>query len=71
VDIIVLGCLIEFSGVGLVVDHASAHGNALLQDVIDKPVAVSLSHGIDTSFGQGQIDGSREVEECGRGVSEV
>jgi hypothetical protein len=69
-SVVELGLLDQLA-VLLAMDHSTMHGNGLVQDGGQELWRISMSHRMDTSFGQGEIDGLGEVERYRRGISKI
>ena len=70
VDIVGL-CLLEELAILLAVDHPPIHGYGVGHDLFDEAFLARMTHGIDASFGEREVDGFGEVEGDGGGIADV
>lgn len=61
-DVVRLRFFVEVPNLVAAVDHAGMHGNGFLEDLIDETFDSGLAHGVDASFGEGEVDGFGEVQ---------
>lgn len=69
--VVSLGFFVEVPELAAAVDHAGVHGDGLFEDFIDEAFDSGMAHGVDASFGEGEVDGFGEVQGGGGWVSEV
>ena len=50
-------------------NHAAVHWDGVSEDVVKHFICAGVSHCVDTSFGQCEIDGLREIQRGGGWVS--
>jgi hypothetical protein len=70
-NIIILRLFIELSGRILAMNHAPSHGNSFIEDSFQHLRSARLSHGIDATFRESQVDRFREIKGSGRRISEI
>ena len=61
-NVVDLRLLVEVSKIFPAVNHAGVHGDGLFEDSVDETFDSGLVHGVDTSFGEGQIYGLGKVQ---------
>lgn len=71
VDVIGLGFFVEVPELTAAVDHAGVHRDGLFEHFVDEAVQSGMAHGVDASFGEGEVDGFGEVQGGCGWVSEV
>lgn len=62
VDVVRLRFFVKVPKLAAAVNHAGVHGDGFFEDFIDKTVHSGMAHGVDASFGKGEIDGFGEVQ---------
>lgn len=55
-NIICLRFFMNLSESVAAMNHSTMHWYGRIQDALEEAIALGFSHGIDASFGQGQID---------------
>jgi len=70
-NIIVLPFLIKLARYSFPVDHAASHRYSLSHDAFNQIWPIRSLHGVDTSFGECQINGLCEIQWCCWGITQI
>jgi hypothetical protein len=70
-NIIILRLFIEFPRRVLAMNHSSSHGNSFLKNPFQHLKSARLSHSIDATFGESQVDRFCEIQGSGRRIPEI